>query len=78
MRKLAAIGMFDGVHLGHRALLTDLRRRAVELGMEPMAVTFTAHPLQVVRPESAPAMLMPAEMRRRVQHQLHRALLCAG
>ena len=65
MKKLAAIGMFDGVHLGHRAMLTDLRRRAAELGMEPMAVTFTAHPLRVVRPESAPAMLMPAEVRLR-------------
>ncbi len=65
MKKLAAIGMFDGVHLGHRAMLADLKDRAREMGMEPAAVTFSTHPMNLVRPEAAPRMLMPAEDRRR-------------
>ena len=65
MKKLAAIGMFDGVHLGHRALLADLARCAAERGMEPMVVTFTSHPLSVIRPDSAPRMLMATDDRRR-------------
>lgn len=55
MRKRAAvIGVFDGVHAGHRHLLDQLKREARERGLEPVAVTFDRHPMELVAPESVP------------------------
>jgi riboflavin kinase / FMN adenylyltransferase len=51
------IGAYDGVHLGHRHLLAELRRRADERGLATAVVTFDRHPATVVRPESAPLLL---------------------
>ena len=51
------IGAYDGVHLGHRALLAELRRRAQADGLATVVVTFDRHPASVVRPDSAPALL---------------------
>jgi FAD synthetase len=51
------IGAYDGVHLGHRALLAELRARAGERGLATVVVTFDRHPATVVRPESAPKLL---------------------
>ena len=51
------IGAYDGVHLGHRALLAELRARAGEQGLATVVVTFDRHPAAVVRPESAPLLL---------------------
>jgi riboflavin kinase / FMN adenylyltransferase len=51
------IGAYDGVHLGHRALLRDLSARAAAAGLTPVVVTFDRHPASVVRPESAPKLL---------------------
>ena len=51
------IGAYDGVHLGHRAVIAEVRRRADELGMATAVVTFDRHPASVVRPESAPRLL---------------------
>ena len=51
------IGAYDGVHLGHRALLAELRSRAEESGLATVVVTFDRHPAAVVRPESAPLLL---------------------
>jgi riboflavin kinase / FMN adenylyltransferase len=51
------IGAYDGVHLGHRALLAELGERAREDGLTTAVVTFDRHPATVVRPESAPRLL---------------------
>ena len=51
------IGAYDGVHLGHRAVITEVRRRASEQGLRSAVVTFDRHPAMVVRPESAPRLL---------------------
>lgn len=52
-----AIGNFDGVHIGHRALLRTVLDIARERGLRPAAMTFEPHPLQVVAPERAPRLL---------------------
>ncbi len=51
------IGAYDGVHLGHRALLRDLSQRAARQDLSTVVVTFDRHPAAVVRPESAPKQL---------------------
>src|SRR4051794_11154725 len=44
------IGNFDGVHLGHQALLAETVRQARAAGGPALAVTFDPHPLQILRP----------------------------
>src|SRR5438270_1982227 len=51
------IGAYDGVHLGHRAVIEEVRSRASALGVPTAVVTFDRHPAAVVRPESAPKLL---------------------
>ena len=51
------VGTFDGVHLGHRAILARVVRRAGELSLPSVLVTFEPHPLEVVNPPAAPLLL---------------------
>lgn len=44
MRRVVALGFFDGVHLGHQALMRRAREKAALLGATPAVVTFDAHP----------------------------------
>jgi riboflavin kinase/FMN adenylyltransferase len=57
------IGAYDGVHLGHQAVLRELRRRAEASGLSTALVTFDRHPATVVRPESAPKLLTDLEQK---------------
>lgn len=58
-----AIGNFDGVHLGHQAVI-DLARKAGEAANAPLGVlTFEPHPRQYFAPEAPPFRLMSAEAR---------------
>jgi riboflavin kinase / FMN adenylyltransferase len=50
-RAVATIGAFDGVHLGHRALLSHVVQRASELDAMSWCVTFNPHPDVVMRPQ---------------------------
>ncbi|MDP9122218.1 MAG: riboflavin biosynthesis protein RibF, partial [Acidobacteriota bacterium] len=54
---VAAIGNFDGVHLGQRAVLDRVVARARELGAPAVVITFSPHPLSVLRPERVPVAL---------------------
>ena len=45
---VVALGMFDGVHLGHRALITRLLEEAKRLRAVPVVFTFSNHPLEVL------------------------------
>lgn len=54
---VVTIGAYDGVHLGHRAVIAEVRRRAAAAGLASTVVTFDRHPATVVRPESAPRLL---------------------
>ncbi|MGN6325512.1 bifunctional riboflavin kinase/FAD synthetase [Pseudolysinimonas sp.] len=48
------VGKFDGVHLGHRGVLAQLRELADERGLTATVVTFDRNPLSVIRPELCP------------------------
>jgi len=59
---VVTVGTFDGVHLGHRAILEEIERRARARGLHSVLLTFDRHPLTVVRPDEAPRLLtMPNE-----------------
>ena len=49
-----AIGTFDGIHLGHQAILNVAVKRAAEINAVATALTFDPSPRKVLRPESAP------------------------
>ncbi len=51
------IGAYDGVHLGHRAVIAEVRRLASAQHLPTTVVTFDRHPAMVVRPASAPLLL---------------------
>jgi riboflavin kinase / FMN adenylyltransferase len=62
---VAAIGNFDGVHLGHQAVL-DLARNVADRAGAPLGVvTFEPHPRRFFHPDAAPFRLMTAEARAR-------------
>ncbi|NCX97774.1 MAG: hypothetical protein EBX35_04150, partial [Planctomycetia bacterium] len=51
------VGNFDGVHLGHAAIVRRLAAAAGTLGVPAVALTFDPHPASLVRPDRAPAPL---------------------
>jgi riboflavin kinase/FMN adenylyltransferase len=53
----AAVGNFDGVHLGHQRLLAVARERARARGARAAVLTFEPHPVRVLRPQLAPPLL---------------------
>src|SRR3954469_21670150 len=58
-----AIGNFDGVHLGHQALLTTARERAAQAHGETVVLTFEPHPARFFAPALAPPMIAPLPRR---------------
>jgi riboflavin kinase/FMN adenylyltransferase len=54
---VVTIGNFDGVHQGHREIFRYIRERAVEKGGTSIIFTFRNHPVKILRPERAPALI---------------------
>jgi riboflavin kinase / FMN adenylyltransferase len=52
-----AIGVFDGVHLGHQAVISTSTRHAHSADGTPVVVTFDPHPAKILRPNDAPHLL---------------------
>ncbi len=53
-KRAVALGFFDGVHIGHAALMQKTTQRAGELGVEPAVVSFDTHPDTLVKGEPVP------------------------
>ena len=62
-RRAIALGTFDGVHLGHRALISEVVERGRELGARASVAMFDPMPLEVLRPAAAPPRLSTLEQR---------------
>ncbi len=60
---VAAIGNFDGVHLGHQEILSAVVREARGLGVRSVAITFDPHPERFLRPARAPRLLTTMDER---------------
>ena len=59
----ATIGVYDGVHLGHQAVIRATQEAAREHGVPTAVVTFDRHPATVLRPENAPLQLTTLEQK---------------
>ena len=58
---VVTVGTFDGIHLGHQAILRRLNELARETGLEPVVVTFHPHPRALVTPQDYPLVLTTIE-----------------
>jgi riboflavin kinase / FMN adenylyltransferase len=61
-----SIGVFDGVHRGHQALMRTVIDKAAELDATPVVVTFSRHPLAIIAPGSEPPLITTLAQRARV------------
>jgi riboflavin kinase/FMN adenylyltransferase len=61
--RAVTIGAFDGVHLGHQAVLRLVHDLAQARGLAATVLTFDRHPAEVVRPDSAPKVLTTLEQK---------------
>lgn len=60
---MITIGVYDGVHLGHRALIAETCVIAERLGLPAAVLTFDRHPAQLVSPDKAPCLLTDLEQK---------------
>lgn len=58
MNRAVTIGTFDGVHRGHQLVLSVLKEEATKRGLQPIAMTFDRHPLDLICPDRAPGNLL--------------------
>lgn len=63
VRPVLTVGNFDGVHVGHRAILDTVVERARALEGEAVVYTFEPHPRKVLQPERAPRLLTTLEQK---------------
>lgn len=55
---VVTLGNFDGIHLGHRALISGAVTDAKRIGMPSVVLTFEPHPIKVLAPERAPKLIL--------------------
>lgn len=72
-----AVGVFDGMHLGHRAVLETALEESRRLGATAVALSFDPHPATVLRPDAVPRLLTPTPQKLRLMERLgfHHALV---
>ncbi len=75
-RSVVTIGVFDGVHRGHQQIIGYAVRRAADLGIASVVVTFDPHPSEVVRPGSHPAILTEQARKAELIESLGVDVLC--
>ena len=68
VKRIFALGFFDGVHLGHQALLRQCCALAQQMQAEPAAITFDAHPQALFLPSPPVLLSTEADRRRLLQH----------
>lgn len=75
-RTVVTIGVFDGVHRGHQEVIGTAVKRARDLGLRSVVVTFDPHPAEVVRPGSHPAVLTEPDRKAELIEALGADALC--
>lgn len=74
---VVTIGVFDGIHRGHQAIISDAVKMAAERGVPSALLTFVPHPSEVVRPGSHPPVLTTIVRRAELVEQLGVDVFCA-
>ena len=64
------VGTFDGVHLGHQKIITQLVKKAKQKDCGTLLLTFDPHPRKVVQPSNAPLLLQTIEERSEILSKL--------
>jgi riboflavin kinase / FMN adenylyltransferase len=67
---VVTVGFFDGVHLGHQAVLRTVTERAAARGVRSVAITFDRHPREVLSPGNEPRLLTTVERKARLIAEL--------
>jgi riboflavin kinase/FMN adenylyltransferase len=74
---ILTIGNFDGVHLGHQKILSEVTKKAKEVKGTSMAITFEPHPIKVLAPEKEIRLLTPFEEKAKLIEEMGiKVLLC--
>jgi riboflavin kinase/FMN adenylyltransferase len=63
---VVSIGNFDGLHLGHQRILATVVKRARDLGLRSVAMTFSPHPIRFLAPDRAPRMISTLDQKVRL------------
>lgn len=63
---ISAIGVFDGIHNGHREIIRRARIQAEKEGGKVLALSFLPHPRQILTPDNPPQLLLPPDERVRL------------
>ena len=66
LRPVIALGMFDGVHLGHASVINRAKEIAKKIDGTAMVFTFSNHPLSILNPESEPLAISSKSFRREI------------
>ncbi|BCJ31004.1 bifunctional riboflavin kinase/FAD synthetase [Actinocatenispora sera] len=75
-RSVVTIGVFDGVHRGHQAIIEHTVALATKLGVASVVISFDPHPSEVVRPGSHPAVLTDPERKAELIERLGADVFC--
>lgn len=75
-RCVVTIGVFDGVHQGHRQIIGRAVETARSLGIPSVVLTFDPHPIEVVRPGSHPPMLTGTHLKAELLEELGVDVMC--
>ncbi len=62
-RRIASVGMFDGVHCGHRYLIGNIKAEASKRRLRSAVITFRNHPLSIISPHASPLLLSTLDER---------------
>ena len=74
---VVVLGMFDGVHIGHRVLIAKAQTLAKQYHLPLIVQTFAQHPLSILAPERTPSLLMTPQERSAVMEKLGVDIFCA-
>lgn len=74
---VVGLGTFDGVHIGHTALLEKVRRVAAEFNCQSLVFTFNNHPASVFAPQNIPKVLTTLAQKQRYIEQAGIDILCS-
>ena len=70
MKTVLSIGNFDGLHLGHRKLLEQLKAASIQTGLPSTVITYTDHPAFVLNKRPRPLLLTPSGRKAKLLNEL--------